>query len=63
MILKKLHKKTDSNQEDIQQMTTSISESMKTSLKTNKEFAKFKGEYFSICDPIINKDISLLKIS
>ena len=44
-------------------MEKAISDIIKLSGSSNKDFSKFKGEYFSICEPIINKDISLLKIS
>ena len=44
-------------------MDQSISKLTKMSTQSNQEFSKFKGEYFSICEQIINKDISFLKMA
>ena len=37
-----------------------ISEGIKTSGDCIKEFGKFKGEFFALNEPIMNKDISSL---
>jgi hypothetical protein len=46
-----------------EQMETSISEALHNSAMTNKEFSKFKGEFFAVCDPIVNKDLVTLKLA
>lgn len=35
-----------------------IAESIKTSGNCIKEFGKFKGEFYALNEPILNKDIS-----
>lgn len=30
---------------------------------SNKEFSKFKNEFFTLSEPILNKDISTIKLS
>ena len=35
---------------------------MKNSQQSSKEFSKFKNEFFTLSEPILNKDISTLKL-
>ena len=44
-------------------MEEQIVECMKNSTGSTKEFSKFKNEFFTICEPIMNKDISTLKLA
>ena len=36
---------------------------MKSSVQSTKEFSKFKNEFFTLSEPILNKDISTLKLA
>ena len=49
--------KTDFDSENLEFL---LSESIKSSGNCIKEFSKFKGEFYALNEPIINKDISNL---
>ena len=52
--------KTDFDQENLEYL---LAEAIKESGKCIKEFSKFKGEFYALNEPIINKDISNLSLN
>lgn len=44
-------------------MEEQIVDCMKNSIQSAKEFSKFKNDFFTLSEPILNKDISTLKLT
>ena len=44
-------------------MEEQITDCMKSSVQSAKEFSKFKNDFFTLSEPILNKDISTLKLA
>jgi len=45
------------------QVEQAINSCMRSAGDSNKDYGRFKGEFFAINEPIINKDLSLIKLS
>ena len=45
---------------DSEDLGSLIAEALQASNECNKEFGKFKGEFFALCEAILSKDTSQL---